>query len=586
MKTLVVCLAAASLCAAQDRIVVTGTYQPIPLEDADRPVTLLPVREQLLLVNTNVDLLRLDSSVDLRQRGANNIQTDVSIRGASFGQTLVLWDGLRLNDVQSGHHNFDIPAPLEAVERIEVLKGSGSTLYGSDAVGGVVNFVTKAPESTEFSLRTAVGNFGVNQQRASFSYVRPRWTQSVAASRDFSTGFMPNRDYRNLAVSSTTYGSTRLGSTGVTLAYSDRPFGAEQFYGNFNSWERTKTWFAGVRQNFGEKTQAAFGYRRHTDLFVLYRDRPSVYTNHHLAETVQAVVRRSETVASNVRVHYGVEGLGDWITSSNLGKHSRGRGAGYVALDVRAFRRYSLNLGLREELWGSLNSQVSPSATFGVWFTQTLKARAGASRAFRLPSYTDLYYRDPATQGNPALRPERAWTFEAGLDWAPSSRARLEGTVFHRRESNGIDYVRFVPGGLFQAVNFQKLRFTGIELASTMRLREHEVNAGYTGLRNDIASNPQIVTRYLSNHAVHQFFAGWRGPIVRGWQGRTRVGVLKRPGRSSYGLWDAYLARVQGIWHPFVQFTNLTDTRYEEIRGVAMAGRAVVAGVSWTWRDK
>ena len=94
----------------KDTIVVTGTYSPIPLEEADRSVRALPVRgEASLLANSVVDFLNLDSSVDLRQRGQSNIQTDVSIRGSTFGQTLILLNGLRLNDVQSGHHNLDIP---------------------------------------------------------------------------------------------------------------------------------------------------------------------------------------------------------------------------------------------------------------------------------------------------------------------------------------------------------------------------------------------------------------------------------------------------------------------------------------------
>lgn len=580
-------LLAAAVCAAQEppspppaRVIVTGTYEPVALEEADRPVAVLPVREQLLLLNTNVDLLRLDPSIDLRQRSPNNIQTDISIRGAGFGQTLVLWNGLRLNDVQSGHHSMNFPAPLESLDRIEVLKGSGSTLYGSDALGGVVHFVSRRPETTEIRLRSAGGNFGVNQQRVSLSYAQPKWSQSISASRDFSKGFIPNRDYRNLALSSLTY----IGSTGITLAYSDRPFGAEQFYGNFNSWERTKTWFAGINQQFGERTTASFGYRRNTDLFVLYRDRPQVYTNHHISETMQGVVRRTENLAANVRLHYGVEGNGDWITSSNLGRHSRARGAGYAALDIRALRRYSFNLGIREELYSSFNSQWSPSAAFGVWLSPHLKARAGVSRAFRVPTYTDLYYRDPATLGNPSLRAEKAWTYEAGLDFAPSSGTRLEATLFQRRETDGIDYVRLAPSMPFQAMNFTSLRFTGLEVSGSQRLREHVLNAGITVLRNRLAS--EVESRYISNFPRQNTFVGWHGPLAPGWQGRSRVGVLTRTGRSTYGVWDFYAARTAGAWHPFVQLGNVTNTRYEEIRGVVMPGRSVVVGLDWTWRDQ
>ncbi|MEP7366130.1 MAG: TonB-dependent receptor plug domain-containing protein, partial [Acidobacteriota bacterium] len=195
----------------KETVVVTGTYQPVPLDDADRSVRAMDVRgEPSLVSNTVVDFLNLDSSVDLRQRGQSNIQTDVSIRGSSFGQTLILLNGLRLNDVQSGHHNLDLPVALDGVERIEVLKGSGSTFYGSDAVGGVVNIITKPPEVSEFRLRGAVGNFGSNQQRASAAWIGTKFRQQFSAYRDFSTGFIPNRDFRSLALSSTTGADTSL----------------------------------------------------------------------------------------------------------------------------------------------------------------------------------------------------------------------------------------------------------------------------------------------------------------------------------------------------------------------------------------
>src|SRR5262249_45328236 len=105
----------------RDVVVVTGAYEPIPLEEADRSVTVLAGRDQALLANTLTDLLQLDPSPDVRRRAPDGIQSDLSIRGSSFGQTLVLLNGQRLNDAQSGHHNMDIPVPLEAVSQIEIL---------------------------------------------------------------------------------------------------------------------------------------------------------------------------------------------------------------------------------------------------------------------------------------------------------------------------------------------------------------------------------------------------------------------------------------------------------------------------------
>lgn len=570
------------ICAEETTVIVTGSYDPVPLEEADRPVRVLDVRGLSLVSNSFADFLKLDSSLDLRQRAPNGVQGDLSIRGGGFGQTLVLLDGIRLNDVQSGHHNLDIPAPLEAIVRVEVLKGSGSTLYGSDAVGGVVNFITRSPERSEMRLRTAVGNFGMNQQRGNLSYAADRWSQDLTFARDFSTGFIANRDYRNLSLASRTSLTTAAGVTAVTLAANDRPFGAEQFYGNFNSWERTRTWFASVRQPLGGNTDAAFAYRRHTDLFVLYRDRPQVFTNRHAVESYQASIRRRENVGLNANVFYGVETYRDSIASNNLGMHQRTRVAPYVALDVRALRRFSFSAGLRDEIYGSFDHQFSPSFAAGYWLSPSVKIRASVSRAFRLPTYTDLYYQDPANRGSPNLRPERAWTYEGGADWNPGGRIQAAVTLFQRRESDGIDYVRGNVNDIWRATNFHRLQFTGIEGSVAFRpAPAQEIEWQYTGLRGAQDALEGQMSKYVFNYPVHSGVISWQGGFRGGLALRTRIGVLQRYQRGTYGLWDLYGAASRHRIRPFVQLSNVSNTSYEEIPRVAMPGRSIVGGIEW-----
>src|SRR5260370_9666215 len=249
-----------------ESIVCHGVYEPGAIDEVDRSVRVLPVQGEELLSNTLVDFLRLDPSIDIRERAPNGLQADISIRGGTFGQTLILVDGQRMNDAQSGHHNMDIPLPLEAISRIEVLRGSGSTLYGSDATGGVVNIITRRPEASEFRLRTALGNFGVNQERGSLALVHGDLTEHLTFSRDFSSGFAPDRDYRNLSFTSLTHLVSPLGASDVVLSYMDHPFGADGFYGAYNSWENTKTWFASIRQALYQKTERAFPFRPHSTL--------------------------------------------------------------------------------------------------------------------------------------------------------------------------------------------------------------------------------------------------------------------------------------------------------------------------------
>jgi iron complex outermembrane receptor protein len=583
----IVSLSAQQAPAQRESVVVTGTYDPLTLEEIDRAIRVLPVRTQSLVMNSLVDVLRLDPSLDLASRAPNGVQADLSIRGSSFGQTLILLNGERLSDPQSGHHNMDIPVPVESVDRIEVMRGSGSALYGSDAVAGVVNIITAPPETSEFRLRTAVGSDGINQERVSAALAGKKLSEQLSFSRDFSSGFRPDRDYRNLDFASTTRLVSGLGVGTLNLGYMDHPFGADQFYGNFNSWEDTKTWFASVQQAIGLNTTASFAYRRHSDLFVLYRDQPDVFANHHSDESWQAALRRRHEIGATSTLFYGVEGVHESIVSNNLGNHDRSRVAAYGAVDVRAWKRFSLTLAAREELYRKWSAAFTPSVAAGMWLSPVLKLRASVSRAFRVPSYTELYYHDPANMGSPDLRPERAWSYEGGLDWVPNQRIRGELTIFERRERDGIDYYRPTDTSIYRALNIQNLNFRGIEASVRYTLsRTHTFDLRYTDLHGQQDTIPVGLTKYTFNYPVNSGVFAWSVTPRGNFLLRTRVGALERKERDPYVLCEIYAAMPHGRVHPFVQVSNVANTSYAEVQGVVMPGRQILGGIELVLRKR
>jgi outer membrane cobalamin receptor len=445
-------------------VVVVGTPTPVALGESPRSVAVMDTEQHPLAFETVEDNLRTDSSVFIEQRGAGGAQADISLRGSSFEQTLVLLNGLRIDDPQTSHHDLDLPVPLEAMRDIDVLHGAGSTLYGSDALGGVVDFLTAAPAATSLTVRTGVGSFGTNEQSLLGSAVGHRWSEMITGARNFSTGFIPDRDYRNENASTETQWKSGLGVTDILLAGSDRAFGAGQFYGPYNSWERTKGWFASASQELGENTEAAFGYRRHTDNFILLRNDPAYYANNHIDQSWQAVVRRKQELGSNDAIFYGLEADGDGINSNNLGQHARNQGAGYVDIDLHSAERWSLSAGLREEiLSGGLRSVLSPDLAGSLWVAHSMKLRASGGYGFRLPTYTDLYYSDPTTLGNPNLKPESAWSGDAGADWYANAKMAASLTVFYSQQHDAIDYVRANASQRWEATNLVGLRFTGLE---------------------------------------------------------------------------------------------------------------------------
>ncbi len=596
--------------AVVENITVSATVEPFPLAESDRSVEVIFPRDQPLVSNSVVDLLREDASLNLQARGANGVQADLSLRGTTFEQTLILLNGLRIDDPETGHLNLDIPVPLDAVTRIDILHGAGSTVYGSDAIGGAVNLITQAPAPGLSAVFSAGGgSYGSIEQHLRVAATHGRIAEQITASRDTSDGFIPDRNYSSNALASETWLTSKLGTTDILLATSDRPYGANLYYGPFPSRERTKGWFGSIQQQLGARTAASFGYRRHTDDFVLFTNNPSLYENNHVVTSYEGALRRADTLGANTTLSYGLEADGDSIHSFNfssagltpaLGVHARNQGAGYANLGVRAFsnrylRRFSLSLGARDEVQSGGFNVFSPSLAAAYTLAPSLRLRGSASHGFRRPTYVDLYYADPTTIGNPNLKPESAWSYEGGLDWKPANgRLTLTATGFRLQQYDTIDYSKLIlatPALTFaepyQAINIQYLNITGAETTLRLRLNStQQLQFSYTAAHAP-ALPPNRIFRYASNYAAQNAIFGWSGqlPSALGHQftAHTQVNVVQRSQQTAYPLWDIAFSRNTGRVRPYVRALNLSNTGYEEIPQVRLQGRSIMAGVEFNW---
>jgi outer membrane cobalamin receptor len=570
-----------------ETLVVVGTATPVPLAESSRSVQVVQVKPNLLTVQSPLDLIRQDSSAFIEQRGAGGAQSDIVLRGGGFAQTLVLVNGFRVNDAQTAHHNLDLPIPLEAMDSVQILEGAGSTLHGADALSGVVDFVTAAPSRSSILVRAGAGSFGANEESVLAAIARSRWSARVTGARDFSTGFIPDRDYRNENASVESWVGSRLGVTDVLLAGSDRAFGADQFYGNFSSWERTKSWFASARQELGSDTTAAFGYRRHSDDFVLIRANPSIYENNHVDSSWQGSLRHTFSLTGNALLLAGLEADGDSISSNNLGVHARNRGAGYLDLDIRpAKQRWNLSVGAREEGFsGSVDPVFAPQVAGIVRLAHQLKVRASTGYGFRIPTYTDLYYSDPSTVGNAKLKPESAWSIDSGVDWSPSAKFIISATGFYTRQHDAIDYLRASPAEKWHATNLNVLRFVGVEASATwVPLKSQRVQIAWTSLNGAQRALYGLQSEYVFNYPVNNVHAAWDASIHGNWRIRNAVQIAQRYHRSAYPVWNAGFSRQAGRVRPYLRFDNLSNTGYQEITGVAMPGRSISGGLAISLR--
>ena len=575
-----------------ETMVVLGTATPVPLAESQRSVEILPVKGQSLAAESPQDFLRQDSSVFLEERGGGGGQADLVLRGGSFEQTLVLLNGFRINDAQTSHHNLDLPVPLEAMNSIQVLEGAGSTLHGVDALSGVVDFLTAAPDHDSILLRGGEGSFESNEETLLAGATRGRWSGRVTAERNFSTGFMTDRDYRNEDTSAESWLGTRLGVTDLIFAGSDRSFGANQFYGDYPSWERTKGWFGGARQELGSRTEAAFAYRRHSDEFVLFRDDPAIYENNHIDGSWQGSLRRTENLPAGTLLLMGLEADGDSIRSNNLGLHARNRGAGYVDVDLRpAKKRWSLSVGAREEIFsGGAKAAFSPEVAGSLRVASNLKLRATGGFGFRIPTYTDLYYSDPSTQGNPSLKAESAWSGDGGADWTPSVKVTFSVTGFYSQQHGTIDYVKsatpnpYLPAGcpenIWCADNLNGLHFAGVEASFTwIPKRSQTVRVEWTALHGAQTALHRLESEYVFNYPVENIHASWNWAMGHDIVLTNAVQLAERYQETAYPVWNATLMRDAWKVRPYLRITNVSNTGYQEITGVNMPPRTIMGGV-------
>ena len=583
MSTVLVPLVAVTAAAQPQRlhesVVVSGSVEPIPFETVGRSVWVL-TRDDIarLPVRSIDDLLRFASSVDVRARGPR-LQSDFSIRGGSFGQTLVLIDGVRINDAQSGHHNSDLPLTLDDVERVEVLMGAGSSLFGADAFGGTVNIITRQI-AAQSSVSAFGGDHGLAGGRVSVALASGSVRQVVSAEGVRSSGFDVDRDFDTFAASSRTAFGTK---TNLLFGIVRKDFGANGFYGPAPSRETTDQVVTALGHEFAMsewQSSAQAMYRTHGDTFLYDPRQPNAVPNEHRTQAVSVVFRTSRQLGARTRASIGGETGGDWIRSTNLGDHSFGRGSGFVELQQRVADRLILYPGLRYDRYSRFGDAWSPSAAARYVIRSGLSVRGSAGHAFRVPTFTELYYRDPNHEASSALTPEQGWSAEAGADWIPAARLIARGTVFIRRDRDVIDWIRASTAERWRTTNVRRVSGSGVELGLRHLLGTAGwIDVQYTHLQTSANALEGMLSKYVLDFAPHNAAVSGAVRLPLSLDASMRFAVTRRNDGRAYEVVDFRLSRPFRRASLFFDAANLFDERYQEIVGVAMPGRWISGGV-------
>lgn len=570
-----------------DTVQVVGSRAGLVLPAAVRHVVVLDRRQIDRLPARGVsDLLRWAAGVELLTRSPAS--ADLSIRGSGFEEVLVLVDGVRVSDAQTGHFDLDLTLPLERVERVEILRGPASALYGSDAVGGVVNVVTRAP-GRGWSGRVEGGSFGAAGAAAAFEG-GDRVRGHLALEWNRSDGHRRGTDHDVRIV----HGGGRLPLAGGELRADGgvalRDFGAHRFYADNPDWdefEETRTYTLALEwqgpAGAGTRWEARTAMRRHDDTFVLFRTNPAVYQNTHVGYQVDAEVG-ARRLAGGLEWAAGGSVGADLLDSNNLGARQEARGALFAEAVRPGAGGVTAQVGLRADVHERWGTAVSPSLALSRPLADGLRARASLGRSFRGPTFTERFYEDPANIGSPDLDPERSWSADVGLDWLPGGgQTRISATGWLRESKDLIDWARPAGEGSapWRTRNVDRASFRGLDLEGAGAL----ASVGWTLGLSLVELETGEEAGYSSKSTLRPTVRSLRGGVHHR-VGPLELGVLldRSARRHEEGHTRADLrasARPLPGWVVRVDLTNVGDAAIPDLTGIPGPGRALVVGLGW-----
>lgn len=617
---IMITLQAAAQQSKLDPVTVVSTVSSLRVSETGRNIIVIPGSTfEQLPVHSIDELLRYIPGVEVQMRGPMGAQSDIVMRGGTFQQTLILIDGVRLNDPNTGHFTSYIPVAPHEIERIEVLKGAGSAIYGSEAVGGVIHIITKTfaakfqKEISDITAAVVAGEYDLVKLLAGLS-VETKGTAISAGVLAVTTGGQPQRGISGYAYNYTSSLSVKqILYKGLTLAlrgsYDARKFAAQNFYTNFISdtaKERIKMlWTQGsleyvVKNN---KFRIDAGYKKLTDHFMFNANSAANESISNLWQVLGTYERKfSET---NV-LTTGGQFIDKGISSNDRGDHNVKLFAIFGAWS-KSFQKFTMNPAMRLEYNEISKLALVPQINLS-YRPKSWQLRASAGKTIRDADFTERYnnYNKSLVTsgriGNPDLKVERSFSYEAGADHYIGESLKLSATFFDRDHSDLIDYVvtpynemprkvNLVPGGSYAlAKNISKLRTRGIEIDAQVSKKWEEklliTNIGFTWLESKgtqssyyILSHAKLLANFSASYYSKVFSFALAG-LYKLREPQSASNIKAEVSKDYFTLGAKVEAKVvKEYFQIYAQVDNIFNKNYQDILGSQMPGRWMSAGV-------
>ena len=610
-----------------DEVSVTGSRAPLTKSQAARMVTVLDRQDiaQAPVQSVN-DLLKYAVGIDVRQREPIGAQTDISIRGGTQDQIILLLNGINICDPQTGHNAMDLPVDLSDIVRIEVIEGPAGRIYGSSSLVGAINIVTRPAQATSTDVSLEAGSYGYAKVSGRTNLKQGRWNNQLSAGYARSDGYSRSKAGRLNTDFSGAKGfyqgqyeddDVRLN---WHLGIADKGWGSGTSYATpkwqaDNQYEHTTKLYSAIQ---GETKcgrlhfAPSIYWNQNRDRYEGYRGEPEKMKYNYNRTNVYGVSLNAYFDWAAGRTAFGAEVRNEDLVSGNLGeplsepKHISGTDRDYTLgvnrTNISGYLEHNLllkNLTISAGLvavkntWSNMNMTVYPGIDISYRPTPNWRLHAAVNTSLRMPSFTEMYYKLQGYKADPHLKPEEMTAIEAGVTYA-NSVITLGATGWIHRGRNMIDWIMDTSLGddaVWQSVNHAKVNSVGAEANAKVRIKNSELRVSYSFIDQDKESEPNIVSQYALEYLRHKLIANALVPIVDKltlgvnlrWQ--DRVGQYTDfEGRAQdykpYALVDTRLTWQEPKYKLYLEANNLFDTTYHDYGLVEQPGRWIIAGVN------
>ncbi len=585
-------------------VIISENRLQTPFSKQARNIQLI-TKEQIaeLPVKSINEVLAYIGGVDVRQRGPFGTQADISIDGGSFEQTLILLNGVKISDVQTAHHSMNIPVPLAAVERIEVLKGPAARIYGINALTGAINIVTKTANRSEALVNVQTGSsfenkapgdgsgiYGGGSLQAAINLAGQNNQHLIALGTDLYNGqrYNSKTDDKKFYYQGDVQFNDR-NALDLMAGYVHNSFGANGYYAapaDKESYEIVKTALFSISsahqltKNFSIRPRISSRYN--WDDYRFYRNDLSKARSEHRTGVWSAELNSSlHTDFGDFGV--GLESRSENIHSTNIGDRQRYNHGMYAEYKTEAIQDLLLNVGTYVNYNTQYGWQAFPGIDLAYLFAPKWKLAFNVGSSQRIPSFTDLYLNQrPGNIGNPDLHSENAWQYELSLQYKLND-FQVQGGYFYRNISDFIDWIRSSASVPYQPQNFGNNKVQGFNISAgqnitlgTKSTLKYELSYNYLH-PSSMTYTSNITSKYVLENLKHQAlmrliygYSNWKFTVGNRW--------IERAQKNSYLLTDLHLQYGKQRWNVYTEVTNLFNRSYVEVAAVPLPNRWFAVG--------